>query len=175
MELQSFHNFKKNSFSNCPRSWSNDQLPGLSLCPKGSQKHISKIFSNFFSFFWKRSQKSVTTGIIEGQTKDLSIEPWKQNMQSSGSYPLYVERQVFCRHDSFWTSDLQRYETGLLVRSDRNEAYAGQWYFRLVAAMRAPGEFHGEVKRPMSIWPRCGSEGSCSVQGVGDKSNTEKI
>lgn len=118
MELQSFHNFKKNSFSNCPRSWSNDQLPGLSLCPKGSQK-------------------SVTTGIIEAQTKDLSIEPWKQNMQSSGSYPLYVERQVFCRHDSFWTSDLQRYETGLLVRSDRNEAYAGQWYFRLVAAMRA--------------------------------------
>lgn len=58
-------------------------------------------------------------------------------MQPSGLYPFYVERQVFCRHDSrFGMSDLQRYETGLLVWLDCNEAWAGQWYFRLVAGMR---------------------------------------
>lgn len=45
-------------------------------------------------------------------------------MQPSGSYPLYVEQHVFCRHDFFGTSDLQRSKTGLLVWPACQEAYA---------------------------------------------------
>ena len=136
-----------------------DQLPGLFSCLKNISKIISTFsILRFTQLIFRKHQRSERENNFliwtlktpcEIRRRFAAVGPWeckhsrvlhwcRENRQPSGLYPLYVERQVFCRHDSWHrTSDLQRYETGLLVRSDCNEAYTGQWYFRLVAGMRA--------------------------------------